>query len=71
MNADDLKKLQTYLRETFETDKLTVRPRPKKTDSAEVYKDDEYIAIIYVDDEDGEKDYIMNMSILQIDLPET
>jgi len=42
--------------------------RPKKTDSAEVMIGDEFIGIISLDDEDGDRSYAFNMSILDVDL---
>ena len=48
---------------------LSVRPRPNKRDSAEVYIGDEFLGVIFRDDEDGEVSYDFNMAILDIDLP--
>lgn len=70
MNKDELARLQAYLRKTLGSPKLTVRARPKKTDSAEVYIDEEYIAIVYKEEEDGELSYQFQMAILDIDLEE-
>ena len=52
----------------FMTPGLEVRARPKKTDSAELYRDDEFLGVIYRDDEDGELSYNFSMAILDIDL---
>ena len=41
-------------------------PRPKKDDSVEVYIDDEFVAVISADEDEG--DYNFNMSILGVDL---
>ncbi len=70
LNKDELARLQSYLRKTFGSSDLTVRPRPKKTDSAEVYVGNEYIAILYKEEEDGEVSYQFQMAILEIDLEE-
>ena len=43
-------------------------PRPKKTDSVEVYVGEEFIGVISIDDEDGEISYNLNMAILETDL---
>ena len=43
-------------------------PRPKKDDSAEVYIGEEFIGVLFLDDEDGDKSYNFNMSILDTDL---
>lgn len=68
MTKDELARLQAFLRKTFGTQSLEVRARPKKADSAEVYVGDEFIATITVDDEDGGRDYQLQMAILEIDL---
>ncbi len=70
MNASEITRLQTYLRTKFGADGLEVRGRPNKDDSAEVYLDDEFIAVVFKDDEDGDVSYDFNMAILEIDLPE-
>ena len=43
-------------------------PRPKKDDSAEVYLGDEFIGVLFVDDEDDERSYNFQMAILAADL---
>ena len=70
MTKDELAKLQTYLRKTFGTKNLTVRARPKKDDSAEVYVGDDFIAVLFREDEDGEVSYQFQMAILELDLEE-
>ncbi len=40
----------------------------KKTDSAEVYIGDEFVGIVFLDDEDGDRSYSFTMSILDTDL---
>ena len=42
--------------------------RPQKSDSAEVYIGDEFIGVIFRDDEDGDLSYNFTMAILDIDL---
>lgn len=70
MKKDELVKLQKYLRKTFGTDKLSVRARPKKDDSAEVYLGDDFIAVLFREEEDGEVSYQFQMAILDMDLEE-
>ena len=69
MTLSELSRLQAYLRQRFNDEALTVRARPNKDDSAEVYSGDEFIGVIFRDDEDGEISYDFNMAILEIDLP--
>jgi hypothetical protein len=68
MNRDELVQLETYLRKTFQNNAIAVRARTKKKDSAEVYISDEFVGVIYRDDEDGEVSYQFQMAILEFDL---
>ena len=70
MNHPEIIKLQKFLQLKFNNKNIDVRPRAKLNDSVEVYIGDESIGLIHVDDEDGDKSYIFNMSILDIDLDE-
>lgn len=68
MDKTELAKLERFLRRTFANNNLSVRARPKKTDSAEVYAGDEFIGVIHVDDEDGDRSFNFTMAILDVDL---
>ena len=68
MNHPEINKLQKFLQLKFNNKNIDVRPRAKLNDSVEVFIGDESIGLIHVDDEDGDKSYIFNMSILDIDL---
>ena len=68
MDRQEIQRLEAYLRRTFRLQTISVRARPRKDDSAEVYIDDEFIGLIFVDDEEGERSYNFNMAILDIDL---
>jgi hypothetical protein len=70
VQPEEISKLTTFLRHKFELPTLTVRKRPQKDDSAEVYIGDEFVAVIYRDDEDGELSYNFQMAILDFDLEE-
>ncbi|MBO6917549.1 MAG: DUF3126 family protein [Rhizobiaceae bacterium] len=67
MNPDEIKKLDAYLKRVFNPS-FEVRARPKKDDSAEVYSGDEFIGVIYLDDEDGDRSFNFSMAILDVDL---
>ena len=45
-----------------------MRQRPRKDDSAELFIGDEFMGVLYRDDEDGEVSYNFSMAILDIDL---
>ena len=68
MDIQEIKKIETYLRRLFGNPKLRVVPRPKKEDSAEVYMGEEFIGVLFVDDEDEERSYNFQMAILGTDL---
>ncbi len=70
MDKTELAKVERYLRQTFSNSGLTVRARPKKTDSAEVYIGEEFIGVLFLDDEDGDRSYNFTMAILDTDLDE-
>jgi hypothetical protein len=67
MNPDEIKKLDAYLKRVFNPS-FEVRTRPKKDDSAEVYSGDEFLGVIYLDDEDGDRSFNFSMAILDVDL---
>jgi len=68
MNKAELLKLQTYFRRLFGNANIKVVARPKKTDSAEVMIGDEFLGILSLDNEDGDRSFAFTMSILDIDL---
>ena len=67
MKDTDLKRVETHLKRTFNHGGIQVKAR-KQTDSAEVYVDDEFIGVVY-EDEDDDGSYTFNMAILGEDLP--
>ncbi|RAI43343.1 DUF3126 family protein [Rhodoplanes roseus] len=68
MDALEIRKLEGYLRRLFGNARLRVVPRPKKDDSAEIYIGEEFIGVLFVDDEDDERSYNFQMAILGSDL---
>lgn len=68
MTRDEILKLEGYLQKTFRLADIQVRQRPQKDDSAEVYIGDEFIGVLFRDDEDGELSYSFQMAILDFDL---
>ncbi len=63
---EEIRKLDAYFRRVFQNPKLMVKARPRKDDSAEVYLGDEFLGIVFKDEDDG--DYNFSMAILDIDL---
>ena len=68
MDVQEIRKLETYMRGLFGNARLRVVPRPKKDDSAEVYVGEEFVGVLFVDDEDDERSYNFQMAILGSDL---
>lgn len=70
MKPDEIAKLQAYFQRKFQLPAMSIRARPKKDDSAEVYIGDEFIGLIYRDDEDEDLSWNFQMAILEFDLEE-
>ena len=70
MDVKEVRKLDAYLKKVFGNPRVRVVPRPKKDDSAEVYIGDEFIGVLFVDDEDDDRSYQFQMAILDTDLDE-
>lgn len=68
MQREEIVRLESYLRKTFRLDTIEVRQRPQKDDSAEVYIGDEFIGVLFRDDEDDDLSYNFQMAILDYDL---
>ncbi|HKD28319.1 MAG TPA: DUF3126 family protein [Xanthobacteraceae bacterium] len=68
MDVQEIRKVESYMRRLFGNAKLRVVPRPKKDDSAEVYIGEEFIGVLFVDDEDDDRSYNFQMAILEADL---
>lgn len=70
MNAEELKKLETYLKKLFNSEAIELRRAPKVQDMVELHKGEEFLGTIYRDAEDGDVSYQVNLAILDIDLDE-
>lgn len=68
MEVQEIHKIEGYLKRLFGNARIRVVPRPKKEDSAEVYVGEEFIGVLFVDDEDQERSYNFQMAILGADL---
>ena len=60
--------LTNYLKAKFENEKIRVVTRPKKTDSLEAYIGEEFLGVLFLENEKGRKCYIFELPILDIDL---
>jgi hypothetical protein len=68
VTRDEIVKLEDYLKKVFRLPELQVRQRPRKEDSAEVYVGEEFIGVLFRDDDEGETAYQFQMAILDYDL---
>ena len=68
MDVQEIRKLDAYLKKLFGNARIRVVPRPKKEDSSEVYIGEEFIGVLFVDDEDDDRSYNFQMAILETDL---
>ena len=68
MDVQEVRKLDAYLKRVFSNPKIRVVPRPKKDDSAEVYIGEEFVGVLFVDDEDDDRSFQFQMAILEEDL---
>jgi hypothetical protein len=68
LESAELVRVQDYLRRLFGNPAIRVLARPKKEDSAEVFIGEEFIAVLFLDTEDGDRSYNFQMAILEDDL---
>lgn len=66
--VDQLKRLDAYLKKKFDNEQIRVVPRAKKRDLLEAYLGNEFIGVLFVDDEKRRGSYILEMPILDMDL---
>ena len=69
MDDSEMARVQKYLQDKFGNSSINLKERPQSDGSVEVYLSDEFIGVIYKDDEDGDVSFDFNMSILEFDLP--
>jgi Protein of unknown function (DUF3126) len=60
--------LNAYLRHKFDNANIRVVTRPKKMDSLEAYLGDEFIGVLFFENEKGRRSYIFELPILDVDL---
>ena len=67
MDDKDSKRIEAHLKRTFGNAGISLKARPKQKDSAEVYIGEEFIGVIY-QDEDDDGSFMFEMAILSEDL---
>jgi hypothetical protein len=63
----DAQRIEAHLRRTFANDRLSLKPRPKQKDSCEVYVGEEFLGLVY-EDEDEDGSFMFEMALLSEDL---
>ena len=70
MDRVTIKKIENFFKQKFNNKKIKIEGRANKNDSAEVLIDNEFIGVVFEDNEDGDTCYQFNMTILSEDLDE-
>ena len=68
MDRITIKKIENFFKQKFNNKKIKIEGRANKNDSAEVLIDDEFIGVVFEDNEDGDTCYQFNMTILSEDI---
>lgn len=68
MTPKEIGALEKHLRKTFQNDTIEIRKMPKKKDAAELYVHEEFVGVVYRDEDEGEVSYQVQMAILETDL---
>ena len=68
MTELEIQKIEDYLNDKFQTSGFKTKKRKSIDDSCEVYFGDEFIGLIYLENDEGEISYQFHMSILKEDL---
>lgn len=68
MDSFEIKKINDYFNKQFNTNDFSLKVDGNNHDSAEVYFRNEFLGLIYKDDEDGEIAFQFHMTILDEDL---
>ena len=63
MDKSEIHKLQAFLRRTFGNDDLRVAVNPRDVEKADLHFGERKIALIGVDDEDGDRSFTLEMKI--------
>ena len=68
MDRITLKKIENFFKQKFNNKKIKIEGRTNKNDSADVLIEDEFIGVVFEDNEDGDMCFQFNMTILSEDL---
>ena len=68
MNDFEIKQIQEYLNSKFGSEKFVAKKRKSIDDSCEIFHDNEFIGLVYIEEDEGEVSYQFHMTILIEDL---
>lgn len=68
MNVNEIGRLERFLKLKFQLTTIEIKQRPQMEDSVEVYIGEEFVGIIFRDDDDDDLSYSFQMAILEFDL---
>ena len=68
MNDFEIKQIQEYLNSKFDSEKFVAKKRKSIEDSCEIFLDNEFIGLVYIEEDEGEVSYQFHMTILREDL---
>lgn len=69
MEIAEIARVQEYLRKSLSNNRIVIPPPPGADAPIEVYIADEFVGVLYKDEDEGEVSYTLMMTILDIDLP--
>jgi len=68
MEIAEIARVQEYLRKSLSNNRIVIHP-PKKADATvEVYIAEDFVGVLYKDEDEGEVSYSFMMTILEDDL---
>ncbi len=70
MTDQELEKIKKYFNKIFNTNDFVVKKRKSIEDSCEIYHNEEFLGLIYKENDEGEEDFQFHMTILKEDLRE-
>ena len=69
MTANEIARVQSYLRRTLSNERIAITPPVRPGAPVEVSIAGEFIGVLYRDDDEGEISFSLKISILEEDLP--
>lgn len=69
MTPSEIARVQAYLRRALANDRIKIPPPVKPGAPIEVWVGEDFLGVVYRDDDEGEISYSLQVSILEEDLP--